>query len=323
MRQKNVKLRLLGGSRIERPRRDTVCHSLLQECQLIDPLILLGLKQRQLSEESTRTESHPDDESSEVATPLDNLSDATTLIPSQDLDQTNVTNSNHILPSSFGLFEAQDEVWQDLGNTFHQTDPLLLPSTSEPDDTTSTGQWHCNETKFSGELEVGTLNNCISTSDMQDCSFPMPPNSHSATTLTQSDQTGVAENHGEREGRAILPSTPFLFINHIRLRDMTFLAATLAIAASIGITSEDYLNDRCSPFYLLSNATSVQTAAHYFGQIVKPHLHPSLTQLSQPHASYLDLIIFPDSESVRSLSLPTILVCWTRSSYLTICCQVV
>jgi hypothetical protein len=255
--------------------------------------MISGLKQRQLSEESTRTEFHVDDESSEVATLLNNLSNTAALIPSQDPDQPNVTNFNYNLPPSFQHIEAQDEAWQDLENTFRQTDPLILPGTRRPNDTTNTDQWRCNEIKYSGELEAGIPTNYFSAPGMQDCSFSMPSNRHSLTTSMQSGQTGVAESHGERERQAILPPTPFLLINHIRLRDITFLAATLAIAASIGTTSEDYLNDGLSPFYLLSNATSVQTAAHYFEQIVKPHLRPSLTQLSQPHASYLDLIIFP------------------------------
>ncbi|KAI0857000.1 hypothetical protein F4860DRAFT_491091 [Xylaria cubensis] len=90
-----------------------------------------------------------------------------------------------------------------------------------------------------------------------------------------------------------LPSGTFLFRNHIRLHDMTFLAATLAIAESIHVTADDYLNDHPSPFYLLSQATNLQSAADYFQGRVKPHLRPSITQLSRPHASYLDLIIFP------------------------------
>ncbi|KAI0973099.1 hypothetical protein F4678DRAFT_427947 [Xylaria arbuscula] len=93
--------------------------------------------------------------------------------------------------------------------------------------------------------------------------------------------------------RNSLPSGTFLFTNHIRLHDMTFLAATLAIAESIDVTADDYLNDRPSPFYLLSQATNLQAAADYFQGRVKPHLRPSITQLSRPHASYLDLIIFP------------------------------
>ncbi|KAI0190891.1 hypothetical protein EV127DRAFT_407691 [Xylaria flabelliformis] len=93
--------------------------------------------------------------------------------------------------------------------------------------------------------------------------------------------------------RNILPSGTFLFRNHIRLHHMTFLAATLAIAESIHVTADDYLNDRPSPFYLLSQATNLQSAADYFQERVKPHLRPSITQLSRPHASYLDLIIFP------------------------------
>ncbi|KAI1739623.1 hypothetical protein F4680DRAFT_422179 [Xylaria scruposa] len=104
---------------------------------------------------------------------------------------------------------------------------------------------------------------------------------------------GTAASSSASNLRDSLPSGTFLFRNHIRLHDMTFLAATLAIAESIDVTADDYINDRPSPFYLLSQATNLQLAADYFRGRVKPHLRPSNTQLSRPHASYLDLIIFP------------------------------
>ncbi|KAL7908034.1 hypothetical protein GGI35DRAFT_52399 [Trichoderma velutinum] len=255
--------------------------------------LISGLKQRQLSEESATIETQVD-KSSEVATLLDNLPNAAAILtPPQDIDQSNVTNFNCLLSPSFQLLEPQGDVSQDLENTFRQADTCVLPSTTRLDDTTSTDQWHYNEMTVCRELEPSTSNEYFSALEIQDYSFAMPLNSHIPTTLTQPDQTRTDEIHAERERQTIFPLTAFLFFNHIRLRDMTFLAATLAIAASIGITSEDYLNDRPSPFYLLSNATSVQSAAHYFEQIVRPHLRPSLTQLSRAHASYLDLIIFP------------------------------
>ncbi|KAK4077879.1 uncharacterized protein Triagg1_3573 [Trichoderma aggressivum f. europaeum] len=257
--------------------------------------MISGLKQRQLSEESARTESKTDDESSQVAALLDNQPNAaTTLIPPQDLDQPKVSKLKYLSPPSFRPLEAQNDVWQRLENTSPQAEPFVLPSIRRPNDTTGTFQWDYNDLIASRELEPNTSNNYGSVSEMQDYSFAIPSNSHALTASTQPDQTEVDENHGERERQTIIPPAPFLLINHIRLRDMTFLAATLAIAASIGVTSEDYLNDRPSPFYIFSNATSVQTAARYFEQTVKPHLRPSLTQLSQPHASYLDLIIFPE-----------------------------
>ncbi|KAM6483825.1 hypothetical protein HDV62DRAFT_307750 [Trichoderma sp. SZMC 28011] len=254
------------------------------------------LKQRQLSEEeSARTESKINDESSDVAALLDNRPNAAaTLIPPQEVDQPKVTTKfNHLVSPSFRLLEAQDDVWQHVENTPPQAEPFILPSTRRANDTAGTSQWDYNDMIMSRELEPNTPNNYFSVSEIQDYSSSISSNNHILTASTGLDQTGVDGNHGGRERQTIIPPTPFLLINHIRLRDMTFLAATLAIAASIGVTSEDYLNDRPSPFYVFSNATSIQTAAHYFEQTVKPHLRPSLTQLSQPHASYLDLIIFP------------------------------
>ncbi|KAL7955111.1 hypothetical protein V8C34DRAFT_316705 [Trichoderma compactum] len=173
----------------------------------------------------------------------------------------------------------ENDVWQHVENTSHQAEPFVLPRTRRLNDTTGTDQWDYNDMIMSRELEPITPNTYYSASRIQDHSFAIPSNSHILAASTQPDQTGVNESHGGRERQTIIPPTPFLLINHIRLRDMTFLAATLAIAASIGVTSEDYLNDGPSPFYIFSNAT--------------PHLRPSLTQLSRPHASYLDLIIFP------------------------------
>lgn len=228
-----------------------------------------------------------------MAALLDNQPNAkANLIPPQELDHTKVTKLNYLLSPSFRLLETQNGVWQHVENTSPQAEPFVLSSTRRPNDTTDTGQWDYNDMIVSRELEPNTPNNYSPASVIQDYSFAIPSNSDILTSSTRPDRTRIDENNGGRE-RQTIPPTPFLLINHIRLRDMTFLAATLAIAASIGITSEDYLNDRPSPFYIFSSATSVQTAAHYFEQTVRPHLRPSLTQLSQPHASYLDLIIFP------------------------------
>lgn len=103
----------------------------------------------------------------------------------------------------------------------------------------------------------------------------------------------IAPSSSAPTSQNTLPPGTFLMTNHIRLHDMTFIAATLAIAESIGVTADDYLNDRLSPFYLLSQATNTQSAAGYFEGKLKPHLRPSFTQLSRAHASYLDVIIFP------------------------------
>ena len=143
--------------------------------------------------------------------------------------------------------------------------------------------------------------------DMQ--SLPGPCVNDSSEDIIQNTSQQL-EAHGTAASSSIsnlrngLPSATFLFMNHIRLHDMTFLAATLAIAASIDVTADDYLNDRPSPFYLLSQATNVQSAAGYFQGRLKPHLRPSITQLSRPHASYLDLIIFPQFRE-RAILLST------------------
>lgn len=80
--------------------------------------------------------------------------------------------------------------------------------------------------------------------------------------------------------------------NHIRLQDVTFLAATLANAASIGVSRDDYLQDKPSPFLIAAQREPQSHTSRNFEHI-KPHLRPLDIQLSRPHASYLDLIIFP------------------------------
>lgn len=87
-------------------------------------------------------------------------------------------------------------------------------------------------------------------------------------------------------------TTDFLYANHIRLQDVTFLAATLANAASIGVSHDDYLQDKPSPFLIAAQREPQSHTTRNFEHI-KPHLRPLDIQLSRPHASYLDLIIFP------------------------------
>lgn len=112
-----------------------------------------------------------------------------------------------------------------------------------------------------------------------------------------------------------------LHANFLRLQGENSLAACLAIAATLGITKESYIDDHQSPFYLCSRAfdsgflasgtefgytppaylespavttypTSFLHSTHSLARI-KPDLRPSKTQLLTPHPSYLDCIIFP------------------------------
>ena len=92
--------------------------------------------------------------------------------------------------------------------------------------------------------------------------------------------------------RVSAATTTFLYKNHIRLQDMTFMAATLANAASLGISQDDYFQDKPSPFFVAAQQVPTLSLNMSFGHI-KPHLRPSTLQVSCPHASYLDLIIFP------------------------------
>jgi hypothetical protein len=112
-----------------------------------------------------------------------------------------------------------------------------------------------------------------------------------------------------------------LSANFLRLQSENSLAACLAIAATLVITQDSYINDHPSPFYLSSRAfdsgflasgtefgytppsylespalTEYPTPSlhsHHSIAKIKPDLRPSNTQLVTPHPSYLDCIIYP------------------------------
>ncbi|KAF2811488.1 uncharacterized protein BDZ99DRAFT_559499 [Mytilinidion resinicola] len=107
-------------------------------------------------------------------------------------------------------------------------------------------------------------------------------------------------------------SNPFLLhANHLSLQSYSFLSATLALAASMNISDSEYLTDAPSPFYQPtptppspsvkpSNSSShsgSQASVQVYPPIryhdLKADLRPTQLQLATPHASYLDLIIFP------------------------------
>src|SRR2546421_1176099 len=124
-----------------------------------------------------------------------------------------------------------------------------------------------------------------------------------------------------------------LHANFLRLQSENCLAACLAIAATLGITQESYINDDPSPFYpsscafdsgylasgsefgvtpqaylesptVTDDVTPSRHPFHPFARI-KPDLRPSKTQLETPHPSYLDCIIFPSFRD-RAIELSAI-----------------
>ena len=92
--------------------------------------------------------------------------------------------------------------------------------------------------------------------------------------------------------------TPCPYINHIRLDALTCLAATLANAETLGITADMYFNSTPSPFYRpRNNSQGTSSPPHISSALAFPNikrdLRPTRIQLLRPHASYLDLLIFP------------------------------
>ena len=126
--------------------------------------------------------------------------------------------------------------------------------------------------------------------------------------------------------------------NYLRMQGINCFAASLSIASSIGITSQSYVEDHPSPFYLSARCfesgfcgsgtpagvvppTPLFTDFDQFSDLavpllssgarnpfkqswamIKPDLRPTPSQLALPHPSYLDCIIFPSFRS-RAISL--------------------
>lgn len=104
-----------------------------------------------------------------------------------------------------------------------------------------------------------------------------------------------------------------LTANFLRLQGENSFAASLSIGLSIGITQESYIEDHPSPFYLSNSCytsnffasgtpdgivppveyLSASRESQAKWSFVKPDLRPSSTQLTQPHPSYIDCIIYP------------------------------
>ena len=112
-----------------------------------------------------------------------------------------------------------------------------------------------------------------------------------------------------------------LSANFLRLQSENSLAACLAIAATLGISQQSYLEDHPSPFYLSSRAfdsgflasgtemgytppsylgspaltehSTPSLHSHFSIAKIKPDLRPTNFQFVTPHPSYLDCIIFP------------------------------
>ena len=91
---------------------------------------------------------------------------------------------------------------------------------------------------------------------------------------------------------------PCPYKNHLRLHALTCLAATLANAETLGITADMYFNSMPSPFYQPSDSFPKSSSPPHIASAlafpnIKRDLRPMRIQLQRPHASYLDLLIFP------------------------------
>jgi hypothetical protein len=152
-----------------------------------------------------------------------------------------------------------------------------------------------------------------------------------APSQSQNPAPSLPDEFSDTFVSSALSSTPYvplsswpgfsLHANFLRLQGENSLAACLAIAASLGITQQSYIEDHPSPFYLSfgdfdsaslapgtelggtrpshpeSPALTDQSppSLHSCRSLakIKPDLRPTHTQLVTPHPSYLDCIIYP------------------------------
>ncbi|KIW68510.1 hypothetical protein PV04_04450 [Phialophora macrospora] len=121
----------------------------------------------------------------------------------------------------------------------------------------------------------GGMSSSVSPSEhLSPASFHYPRSSGPGTSLSRTPS------------RRSLPSP---CRNHLQLVGESCWAATMAIAQSLGISMQAYVNDHPSPFSTASNA-GIHT--------IPVDLRPTAYQLIIPHPSYLDCIPFPHFRSM-------------------------
>ncbi|ETI24512.1 hypothetical protein G647_03881 [Cladophialophora carrionii CBS 160.54] len=121
--------------------------------------------------------------------------------------------------------------------------------------------------------------------------------SSSSSSLTPSEHLSPAPVYYPRSlgsqtsfpGARSRTSLPSPYRNHLQLVGESCFAATMAIAQSLGVSMQAYINDHPSPFSTTSNA-DVHT--------IPVDLRPTAYQLIIPHPSYLDCIPFPHFRSM-------------------------
>lgn len=128
--------------------------------------------------------------------------------------------------------------------------------------------------------------------------------SNDAEQAVQNRQPSTALVHSPAHSGPTSPMRrsvqPAFLDNHIVLAPDKCMGAFFEVAASLGITQESYINDYESPFYsphiLKSTSLPINTVARIDADsysYLKPDLRPSPTQVTFPHCSYLDCIVWP------------------------------
>ncbi|OCT52485.1 hypothetical protein CLCR_10228 [Cladophialophora carrionii] len=123
--------------------------------------------------------------------------------------------------------------------------------------------------------------------NLSSSSSSLTPSEHlSPASFTHPRSLGSRTSISGARSRESLPSP---YRNHLQLVGESCFAATMAIAQSLGVSMQAYINDHPSPFSTTSNADVHK---------IPVDLRPTAYQLIIPHPSYLDCIPFPHFRSM-------------------------
>ena len=110
-------------------------------------------------------------------------------------------------------------------------------------------------------------------------------------TQLRTDKILVVQN----ANKEYVASLPDIHRNHIRIKQVLFVAACVANASSLGVSLDGLSYDSAeSPFFRNSISESVaKTACLSDFRDLKTHLRPCATQLMYRHHPYIDVLPFP------------------------------
>ena len=121
----------------------------------------------------------------------------------------------------------------------------------------------------------------------------------SSYTSSASTDLSLSPHHHYINHRSPSNTLPDPRLNTLLISGERCMHATFTIATSLSISQTAYINDHPSPLYQPPTTTTPLTVTYTH---LPKALRPTPTQLSLPHPSYLDCIIFPSFRS-RAIAL--------------------